>query len=224
MVQYLNIKKDVSDFVRNFEEISAFMEVLGKAWFLTYHKNDFLRLFEITKLFWNPSRCSQQAATKLFQIYKLIYRLQTTYAVCLFLGIMCTALAPLLEKTLPVGIWTLEGYNNLYYFVMAGQLIVIPCSGLLLWILDCLYLGFCGEIVVQVKILCQYLEELASEVNSLDERELNYLDKMKTCIMHHQLILRFINKFRQTFSSMLLVQYLTVGPLMCAELFAAFEG
>ncbi|KAF2886631.1 hypothetical protein ILUMI_19542, partial [Ignelater luminosus] len=34
----------------------------------------------------------------------------------------------------------------------------------------------------------------------------------------------FIKKFRQIFSLLLLTEYLTVGPLICAELFAAFEG
>ncbi|KAF2887667.1 hypothetical protein ILUMI_18507, partial [Ignelater luminosus] len=38
------------------------------------------------------------------------------------------------------------------------------------------------------------------------------------------LLYRFIKKFRQIFSLLLLTEYLTVGPLICAELFAAFES
>ncbi|KAF2894629.1 hypothetical protein ILUMI_11545 [Ignelater luminosus] len=62
------------------------------------------------------------------------------------------------------------------------------------------------------------------EGNNADEMELNYLEKIKACIRHHQLLLWFIMKFRQMFSLLLLTEYLTVGPLICAELFAAFEG
>ncbi|KAF2902785.1 hypothetical protein ILUMI_03401 [Ignelater luminosus] len=224
IVQYFNITNDVSDSVRNLEEISAFIEILGKVWFLTYYMDDMLRLIQITKLFWNPNRCSQQIATKLSQIYNLIYRLQTTYALFMLVGAVFMILAPLLEKTLPMGIWTLEGHDKLHHFVMTEQLIIMPCSGILLWTLDCMYIGFCGEIVAQFKILCQYLKDLTTEVNTFDETKVNYLNGMKTCIRHHQLMLRFIKEFRQTFSSILLIQYLTVGPLMCAELFAAFEG
>ncbi|KAF2891733.1 hypothetical protein ILUMI_14440, partial [Ignelater luminosus] len=130
----------------------------------------------------------------------------------------------LLEKVPALGIWTLKGHDTLYHFVIAEQIIYVPCAAALIWSFECMYLGFCVEIIVQFKILYQYLEEMTVEGNSPDEMELNYLEKMKTCIRHHQLLLWFLKKFRQIFSLLLLTEYVTVGPLICAELFAAFES
>ncbi|KAF2886786.1 hypothetical protein ILUMI_19387, partial [Ignelater luminosus] len=174
MAQYANIENDVSDFVRNLEEISAFT--------------------------------------------------QKVYLLLLLIEAVPLMIAPIIEKVPPLGVWTLKGHDKLTSFVIAEQVIAIFCAGILLWSLDCIYLGFCIEIVTQFKILCQYMEKLTTEGNSLDEMETNYLDKMKTCIRHHQLMLWFIKKFRQAFSLILLTQYLTAGPLICAELFVVFEG
>ncbi|KAF2886507.1 hypothetical protein ILUMI_19666 [Ignelater luminosus] len=95
--------------------------------------------------------------------------LRLPFTVSYQLGALFMILAPLLEKPLPMGIWTLEGDDKLHHFVMTEQLIITPCSGLPLWTLDCMYRGFCGEIVVQFKILCQYLKDLTTEVNNFDE-------------------------------------------------------
>ncbi|KAF2886700.1 hypothetical protein ILUMI_19473 [Ignelater luminosus] len=224
MAQYPYIENDVSDFVRNLEEISAFIEVLGKVLVVTYRINDFVKLIEITKLFWNFSKCNEETAMKLSKIYRLIVRLQKVYLLFILMGGVPLMITPIIEKVPPLGVWTFNGHDRLAFFVTAEQLIVILCAGMLLWSLDCIYLGFCIEIVVQFKILCQYMEKLTAEGNTFDEMETNYLDKMKTCIRHHQLMLWFIKKFRYAFSLILLIQYLTAGPLICAELFAVFEG
>ncbi|KAF2897277.1 hypothetical protein ILUMI_08898 [Ignelater luminosus] len=123
-------------------------------------------------------------------------------------------LVPILEKVPAIGIWNLKGHDTLYHFVTAEQIIYIPCTGILLWSFECMYLGFCVEIVVQFKIMYQYLEELTAEAKFF----LWFSTQTKF------LLYRFIKKFRQIFSIPLLIQYLTASPLICGELFAAFEG
>ncbi|KAF2893296.1 hypothetical protein ILUMI_12877, partial [Ignelater luminosus] len=54
--------------------------------------------------------------------------------------------------------------------------------------------------------------------------EINRLNEIKRCVGHHILILRFVKEFRQAFSLVLLVEFLVDGPLICAELLAAFES
>ncbi|KAF2886180.1 hypothetical protein ILUMI_19990, partial [Ignelater luminosus] len=114
---------------------------------------------------------------------------------------------PLLQKTMPTGVWTMEGHERLYHFVLIEQNIVIPFCGMFVWCLDCMYLGFCAEVVIQFRMLWQYLEELRADGNTVNEIEINRLNKIKSCVRHHGLILRFVKEFQQAFSLILLLEF-----------------
>ncbi|KAF2885911.1 hypothetical protein ILUMI_20262 [Ignelater luminosus] len=95
-------------------------------------------------------------------------------------------------------------------------MIAISIGGFLMASLDCMYMGFCAEIVIQFRILSQCLEDSVPNAKRFDEMELY--------IQHHRLLLRCINKFQQAFSIVLMVVYFTLGPLICVELFTAMES
>lgn len=101
----------------------------------------------------------------------------------MFWGFVTTAtlrvIPPLFRKTISFGIWTMERHEVLYCFVMIVQPPVVRVTTIFLWSLDCLYLGFWTEIVIQFRILSQYLEDLSADGNSIREMEINLLDKMK---------------------------------------------
>ncbi|KAF2885958.1 hypothetical protein ILUMI_20216 [Ignelater luminosus] len=224
MVQFINIEKDVSEFVRNLEEIFCFVQVLGKIAVVTFRSYDFMRLVENTKEFWSFNKCNQQTKAEMNSIQLFIIRLQKIFAWTFLIAGLLVMGVPLLERTHAVGIWTLEGHEMLYNYVMVGQPIVIPFSGIMVGALDCMYLGFCAEIVIQFKLVNRFLEELTAGGSNYHSMQENYLNKMRICIHHHKLLLWFVKDFRETFSSIFLLEYFTVGPLACVELFAALES
>ncbi|KAF2887528.1 hypothetical protein ILUMI_18645 [Ignelater luminosus] len=220
----MNIERGAADFVRNLEGVFAYAQQLGKVSVTIYYFNDLKRLLETTKLFWKPNMCNQRTETTLNSMYSKILQLQKFFLMTIAVTAVPLMLVLLLEKVPAIGIWTLKGHDTLYHFVIAEQIIYMPYVGVLVWAFECMYLGFCVEIIVQFKILSHHLEKLTTEGSTTKEKELNYLEKINACIRHHQLMLWFIKKFRQIFSLLLLTEYLTAGPLICAELFAAFEG
>ncbi|KAF2902336.1 hypothetical protein ILUMI_03853 [Ignelater luminosus] len=54
--------------------------------------------------------------------------------------------------------------------------------------------------------------------------DINHSDKLKLGMQHHLLMLRFVKKFQQMFSLVLLTEYTTAGPLAFVELFAALSS
>ncbi|KAF2890062.1 hypothetical protein ILUMI_16111 [Ignelater luminosus] len=111
MMQFINIEKDVSEFVSNLEAVFGFGQMLGLLAGLTH--------------------------------------------------------LPLLENSLPLGTWTLQNYQEFYYYVMVEEMIMVPLGSIFLATVDCMYLGFCAEIVIQFRILSHCLEELVPNVKSL---------------------------------------------------------
>ncbi|KAF2892284.1 hypothetical protein ILUMI_13890 [Ignelater luminosus] len=170
---------------------------------VTYRNEDFTRLVQMTKLFWDPSKCDQQIKMELTLIRRFTYQLQRLLLLAIIIAVVFVVVFPLLQNTAPTGIWTMEGHEKLYRCVMIGQVIVLPVSGLFICSLDCLYLGFCSEIVIQLKILSQYLQALNADVT---------------------LFSRFVKEFVQAFSLVLLLEFVIDGPMICAELIAAFES
>ncbi|KAF2898105.1 hypothetical protein ILUMI_08071 [Ignelater luminosus] len=183
---------------------------------LTYRNEDFTRLIQTIKLFWDPSRCDQQTKMELISIRRFTLQLQRFLFFAISLCVVFVAVFPLFQNTLPTGIWTMEGHEKLYRFVVIEQTIIVPCSAFFLACLDCMYLGFCTEIVIQFRILSQHLQKLKADGNSANE--------MKSCVSHHKLIIRFVKEFRQAFSLILLIEFAVDGPFICAELLAAFES
>ncbi|KAF2887257.1 hypothetical protein ILUMI_18916 [Ignelater luminosus] len=224
MLQFINGKLGISDIVRNLEEILSFTLILLRMVIVTYRNEDFTRLIQTIKLFWDPSRCDQQTKMELISIRGLTSQLQRLLLVTLSLCLVFVVIFPVLQKTTPTGIWTMEGHEKLYRFVIIEQTIIVPCSAFFLSSLDCMYLGFCAEIVIQFRILSQRLQELNADGSSVNEMEINRLNEIKSCVSHHRLILRFVKEFRQAFSLVLLIEFVIDGPLICAELLAAFES
>ncbi|KAF2893707.1 hypothetical protein ILUMI_12467 [Ignelater luminosus] len=118
----------------------------------------------------------------------------------------------------------MEGHEKLYRLVVIGETFVIPLSELFLCSLDCMYLGFCAKIVIQFRILSQYLEELTVDGTTVNEMKMNRLGKIKNFLLCNTLFSRFVKEFRQAFSLVLLNEFVIDGPLICAELLAAFES
>ncbi|KAF2900506.1 hypothetical protein ILUMI_05680, partial [Ignelater luminosus] len=138
--------------------------------------------------------------------------------------VIILVLFPILQNTTPLGIWTMEEHEKLFRFVMVEQSIILPFCTLFIYSLDCMYLGICAEIVIQFRILSQYLQNLKPDGKKIDEMETNQLNEIKSFVGHHRLILRFVKEFRQAFSLVLLFEVVIDGPLICAELLAAFES
>ncbi|KAF2892566.1 hypothetical protein ILUMI_13607 [Ignelater luminosus] len=223
MVQFLNVKRDISDIVRNLEEILSFSLTVVRMVIVTYRNEDFTRLIQMVKLFWDPSKCDQQTKMELISIRRFTSQLQKLFFLTALIGVVLVVISPLLQNTTPTGIWTMEGHEKLYRFVMIGQTVVIPFAAYFLCSLDCMYLGFCTEIVIQFRILSQYLQEPEVDGDTVTGMEINRLNEIKRCVRHHRLILRFVKEFRQAFSLVLLTEFVIDGPLICAELLAAFE-
>ncbi|KAF2896702.1 hypothetical protein ILUMI_09474 [Ignelater luminosus] len=223
MAQFIKIEKDIFEIVRNLEPIFAFSQITGKMCVATYRITDFVRLREMMKLFWSPSLCNERTRAKLNSAYFVTFHLQRLFLLLYLIASCLMILSPLLAEGPPTGIWTLEGHEMLYQLMVVGQVVAIPCTGLFTSCFDFIYLGFCAEIAIQFQILCEYLKELSAEGNTVKELEIDYLNKIKSCIRQHQMLLRFVKEFRAAFSLILLIEYITIGPLICVELFAAFE-
>ncbi|KAF2889751.1 hypothetical protein ILUMI_16422 [Ignelater luminosus] len=190
---------------------------------VTYRNEDFARLFQTIKLFWNPSKCNPQTKMELIAIRRFTSQLQRLLVSATLISVLVIILFPLLQNTIPTGIWTMEGHAMLYRFVLIEQITVIPFCSFSICLLDYMYLGFCAEIVIQFRILSQTLQELKEEGNTVHEVDIHRLNKIKSCVTHHRIILQFVKKFRQAFSLVLLIEFVMDGPLICAELLAAFE-
>ncbi|KAF2886666.1 hypothetical protein ILUMI_19507 [Ignelater luminosus] len=80
---------------------------------------------------------------------------------------------------LAAGVWTFEGHYVLYYVTLAMSELITAFSGHFCCFFDCMYAAFCAEIIVQFKILCYHIEHLAADDGNLQERELNFSNKMK---------------------------------------------
>ncbi|KAF2886644.1 hypothetical protein ILUMI_19528, partial [Ignelater luminosus] len=224
MLQFLNVKRDISDIVRNLEDILAFSMAMVRMMIVTYRNEDFTRLFQTAKLFWDPSKCNQQTKMKLMAIRRFTSQLQRLLFLAVLICVLLVIIFPLLQNTIPTGIWTMKGHEMLYRFVLIEQIIVIPFCAFFVCSLDCMYLGFCAEIVIQFRILSQTLQKLKVEGNAVNQVETNQLQEMKCCVRHHRIILRFVKEFREAFSLVLLIEFVIDGPLICAELLAAFES
>ncbi|KAF2889417.1 hypothetical protein ILUMI_16757 [Ignelater luminosus] len=161
---------------------------------------------------------------ELLSIRRVTFKLQKLLLLANVLSLLLVPALALLQKTMPTGIWTMEGHEKLSRAVMIGQTIFVPFCGLSLCALDCLYMGFCAEIVIQFRILSKHLQELKGDGNTVNEMEINRLNEIKSCVSHHRLILRFIKEFRQAFSLILLIEFVVDGPLICAELLATSES
>ncbi|KAF2898622.1 hypothetical protein ILUMI_07553, partial [Ignelater luminosus] len=223
ILQFINVKRDISDIVRNLEDILALSLVLVRIVIVTYCNEDFTRLIQMTKLFWDPSKFGKQTEVEIISMRRFTSQLQRLFFVTGLIAAVLILIFPLLHNTIPLGIWTLKDHAKLYLCLMIGQVIAIPFSAFFVICLDCMYLGFCTEIVIQFRILSQYLQVLKAESNTVKEMEINRLNKIKSCVSHHRLILWFVKEFRQTFSLLLLFEFVLDGPLICAELLAVFE-
>ncbi|KAF2893716.1 hypothetical protein ILUMI_12457, partial [Ignelater luminosus] len=224
MLQFLNVNRDISDIVRNLEHILGFSMVMIRMVIVTYRNEDFRRLFETIKLFWDPCKCNQQTKMKLLAIRRFTSQLQRLLVSAALVSVLVVVSFPLLQNTIPTGIWTMKGHAMLYRFVLIEEITVVPFCAFFLGFLDCIYLGFCVEIVIQFKIVSQYLQELKVENNAVNEVEIDRLNEIKSCVRHHRIILQFIKEFQQAFSLVLLIEFVIDGPLVCAELLAAFES
>ncbi|KAF2895044.1 hypothetical protein ILUMI_11127 [Ignelater luminosus] len=224
LLQFINIKRDISDIVRNLEDILVFSMATVRLTIVTYRNEDFTRLFQTAKLFWDASKCNQKTKMELIAIRRFTSQLQKLLLSGALICVLLVIIFPLLQNTTPTGIWTMEGHAMLYRFVLIEQIIVIPLCGFVTCSLDCMYLGFCAEIVIQFRILSQTLQELKVEGNAVSEVEMDRLNEIKGCVRHHRIILRFVKEFRQAFSLVLLSEFVLDGPLICAELLAAFES
>lgn len=91
---------------------------------------------------------------------------------------------------LPLGIWTLEGYDVFYNAVVIIQVPLVVFVGFVTSCFDCLYFAFCTEIIIQFKILCYHLEHLTASDNDLKEMETNHYKKMSLCIRQHDFLIR----------------------------------
>ncbi|KAF2887124.1 hypothetical protein ILUMI_19049 [Ignelater luminosus] len=214
MLQFLNVKKDISDIVFNLECVLGFSVVLLRMVIVTYRSKDFTRLVNTIKLFWDTSICDQQTKAELISMRRFTYQLQRLLFLAMLIAVGLAMVASVVQNTTPAGVWTMEGHERLYRFVMITQIIVSPFSGFFICHLDCLYLGLCTEIVIQFRILSRYLQDLTADGKS----------EIKAYVTHHRLILRFVKEFLQAFSLVLLLEVIIDGPLICAELLAAFQS
>ncbi|KAF2898494.1 hypothetical protein ILUMI_07682 [Ignelater luminosus] len=174
MLQFFYVESDISNIVRNLECVFGF-----------------------SLLFWDPTICDQQTKLKLILIRRFIYKLQRLLLLAMSIAVVLVAVVCVVQNTTPTGMWTMEGHEKLYQFLM----------------IYCLYLGLCAEIVIQFKILSQCLQNLTAGGKN----------EIKAYVTHHRLILRFVKEFLQAFSLVLLVEVVIDGPFICAQLLAAFE-
>ncbi|KAF2886892.1 hypothetical protein ILUMI_19280, partial [Ignelater luminosus] len=193
MLQFLNVQKDISVIVRNLECVLGFSLVLLRMVIVTYHNKDFTRLIQTIKLFWDPNIRDQQNKAELIAIRRFIYQLQRLLLLAMLISVSLTAVVSVVQNTILTGMWTMEGHEELYRFLI---------------------IRLCAETVIQFRILSQYLQDLTADGGN----------EIKAYVAHHRLILRFVKEFLQAFSLVLLIEVVIDGPLICAELLAAFES
>ncbi|KAF2893602.1 hypothetical protein ILUMI_12573, partial [Ignelater luminosus] len=222
MFQFISGKRDLSDIVRNVEDILGFSLALVRIVILTYRNEDFTRLVQMIKLFWDPCKCDQQIKMELTLIRRFTYQLQRLFLLTTATAVVLVVISPLLQNTIPTGIRAMEGHVVLYGCAMIGQIISEFYSALFVCFLDCMYLGFCAEIVIQFRILSQTLQELKSDSNTFNGMEILRVNEMRSCII--TLFSRFVKEFKQAFSLVLLSEFVIDGPWICAELLAALES
>ncbi|KAF2890787.1 hypothetical protein ILUMI_15386, partial [Ignelater luminosus] len=152
---------------------------LGKIFIAVYYSKAFMALAKNTKLFWSPKKCNQETRTELNSMRRLIVQLQKLLLVAFSVSIMLFSIEPLFKQNLAYGIWTLKGHEKLHHFVAIQQLVGMPFCGICVWSIDCMYLGFCAEIIVQFSILSHCIEELTVDGSNPHEMEIHYLNQMK---------------------------------------------
>ncbi|KAF2889996.1 hypothetical protein ILUMI_16177 [Ignelater luminosus] len=117
MLQFLYIKKEISDIVRNLECVLGFSLVLLRMVIVAYRNKDFTRLIETIKLFWDPSICDQQTKLELISMRRFTYQLQRLLLLAISLAVGLVAVVSVVQNTIPTGMWTMEGHEKLYRLI-----------------------------------------------------------------------------------------------------------
>ncbi|KAF2887072.1 hypothetical protein ILUMI_19101, partial [Ignelater luminosus] len=223
VLQFMNMERDMSQYADNLEIVIAGVQILRKVMTLIYREEDFKELIKEMKDLWNPNECDESTKAEINSVYNIVLRLQR-FSISVSLTAAAVALvSPLFGKPLPAGVWTFEGHNVLYYFMFVVSGLYVVFAGFCCTSFDCIYAGFCAEIIVQFKILCYRLKHLAADDGNIQENELNYSVKMRKYINQHKRLLKFVDQFQSLYSTIMLVQYTTVCSLCCIELYAAME-
>ncbi|KAF2896537.1 hypothetical protein ILUMI_09638 [Ignelater luminosus] len=224
MMQFKGIKGDIYQLAANIETIVGFTQLFAKTVIAAYQQEDYKKLIKTTKHFWNFDKCDKSTRVEMMSIMSLSLKAQKVFVRAVFI---CAAFAILFSLfgrvPLPVGIWTLEGYDALRRAALIIQVPLVIYSAHLISYFDCMYFAFCTEIIIQFKIFCYHLKHLNVIGDDLQEMEMNYLKKMNICIRQHNFLIRFVTEFQNLYSAPLLMEYCTVAPLICFEFCAAAE-
>ncbi|KAF2904724.1 hypothetical protein ILUMI_01451 [Ignelater luminosus] len=223
-LQFVNIKREISKYVNNLEVMFGGLQLLARIVTLAFWEEDFMELFNERKLFWSANECDKSTRTEVTSIHNLTLHLQKSFLFVTILAIIFALISPIFGSSLPLGVWTLKGHDVLYGFTLVLSQFLTPAAGIFACSYDCIYLAFAAEIVIQFKILSHYLQHLTENDGSLLEREKNYTGKLKKYYYRYIFLLRFVNKFQSFYSTMLFIEYITICPLICLEMYATTES
>ncbi|KAF2904723.1 hypothetical protein ILUMI_01450 [Ignelater luminosus] len=219
-LQFKNIKSEVSEYVNNLEVLLGGFQVIARIITLALREEEFAQLINNIQEFWNPNECDESTKNEITLIHNLILHMQKSLLLVTGSAIIFALLSPLFGNSLPLGIWTFEGHHILYRFMLIISQFVAAFAGIYAYCFDCTYLAFSAEIVIQFKILSYHLEHLVVNDSGILKDGKDYLDEMRNSFSRH----RFVNKFQSLYSTMLLIEYFTICPLICLELYAATES
>ncbi|KAF2886695.1 hypothetical protein ILUMI_19478 [Ignelater luminosus] len=222
--QFTNMKREVSQYVDNLEALIGGIQLFRKVLTLTYCEEDFKKLINKMRQFWNPNECNESTVTEINSVYNIVLRVQKLSLSISISAVFFAIISPLFGKSLPSGAWAFEEHYVLYYVMLTMSELITIFSGLFCCFFDCMYAAFCAEIIVQFKILCYHIEHLAADDGNLQEKELNFSNKMKKYVDQHRFLIKFVDEFQSLYSTIMLVQYSTVCLLLCIELYAAMES
>ncbi|KAI7815354.1 Odorant receptor Or43 [Rhyzopertha dominica] len=201
---------DIMEVVSTMITMSASIQAVVKFVILKLNANKLKQLLFIFRhKFLSPSTAGLHTQNRLRRQSRLVFIAMCFYY---FLGITCgilIAVSPLTrgKRELPLTVW--YGFdvsrNPEYVFVYCVQAINIICAVQAIIGHDNLFIALCSNTITQFILMDQAVLKISKDECARD--------RLKTCIRHHNILLRFCDGIEEVFSFSLLVQFVisTIG-------------
>ncbi|KAF2886540.1 hypothetical protein ILUMI_19633 [Ignelater luminosus] len=129
MMQFKSIKGDIYQLAANIESMVAFTQLFAKTVIAAYQQEAYKKLIQTTKHFWNFDKCDRSAKVEMMSIMSLSFKAQKVFVRAVFICAIFAILFSLFGRApLPIGIWTLEGYDGLRRAALIIQALLVIYS------------------------------------------------------------------------------------------------
>lgn len=166
------------------------LQVIARIITLALREEEFAEIINEIQEFWDPNECDESTRKEATLIHTLTLHMQKSLLIVTASAIIFALLSPLFGSSLPLGIWTFEGHDDLLRFMLVLSQFVAAFAGIYAYCFDCTYLAISAEIIIQFKILSYHIEHLIVNDDSVLKEEKNYFEKMRKCFYWHRFLFR----------------------------------